>query len=123
MKIEVSSGEIVDKLTILALKKKYITNENQLKNIQKEYLYLLDIVFVELHVSKQDYNELLAINEELWHIEDDIRDKERAGEFDEVFIELARAVYITNDERAAVKRRINEYYGSEFVEEKSYAKY
>ena len=123
MKIEVSSGEIVDKLTILALKKKYITNENQLKNIQKEYLYLLDIVFVELHVSKQDYNELLAINEELWHIEDDIRDKERRSEFDEVFIELARAVYITNDERAAVKRRINEYYGSEFVEEKSYAKY
>ena len=123
MKIEVSVGEIVDKLTILALKKKYITNENQLKNIQKEYLYLLDIVFMELHVSKQDYNELLAINKELWHIEDDIRDKERAGEFDEVFIELARVVYITNDERAAVKRRINEYYGSEFVEEKSYAKY
>ena len=123
MKIEVSVGEIVDKLTILALKKKYITNEKQLENIQKEYLYLLDIVFMELHVSKQDYNELLAINEELWHIEDDIRDKERRSEFDEVFIELARAVYITNDERAAVKRRINEYYGSEFVEEKSYAKY
>ena len=123
MKIEVSSGEIVDKLTILALKKKYITNEKQLENIQKEYLYLLDIVFMQLNISKQDYNELLAINEELWHIEDDIRDKERAGEFDEVFIELARAVYITNDERAAVKRRINEYYGSEFVEEKSYAKY
>ena len=123
MKIEVSVGEIVDKLTILELKKKYITNEKQLENIQKEYLYLLDIVFMELHVSKRDYNELLAINEELWHIEDDIRDRERAGEFDEVFIELARAVYITNDERAAVKRRINEYYGSEFVEEKSYAKY
>ena len=123
MKIEVSSGEIVDKLTILALKKKYITNEKQLENIQKEYLYLLDIVFMQLNISKQDYNELLAINEELWHIEDDIRDKERRSEFDEVFIELARAVYITNDERAAVKRRINEYYGSEFVEEKSYAKY
>jgi hypothetical protein len=123
MKIEVSVGEIVDKLTILELKKKYITNEKQLENIQKEYLYLLDIVFMELHVSKRDYNELLAINEELWHIEDDIRDRERAGEFDEVFIELARAVYITNDERAVVKRRINEYYGSEFVEEKSYAKY
>ena len=123
MKIEVSVGEIVDKLTILALKKKYITNEKQLENIQKEYLYLLDIVFMQLNISKQDYNELLAINEELWHIEDDIRDKERRSEFDEVFIELARAVYITNDERAAVKRRINEYYGSEFVEEKSYAKY
>jgi len=123
MKIEVSVGEIVDKLTILALKKKYITNENQLENIQKEYLYLLDVVFMQLNVSKQDYNNLLAINEELWHIEDDIRNKERAQEFDEIFIELARAVYITNDERATAKRRINEYYGSEFVEEKSYAKY
>ena len=123
MKIEVSVGEIVDKLTILTLKKKYITNETQLENIQKEYLYLLDIVFMELNVSKRDFNELLAINEELWHIEDDIRDKERRGEFDEVFIELARAVYVTNDERAVAKRRINESYGSEFVEEKSYAKY
>lgn len=123
MKIEVSVGEIVDKLTILTLKKKYITNETQLENIQKEYLYLLDIVFMELNVSKRDFNELLAINEELWHIEDDIREKERKGEFDEVFIDLARSVYITNDERAAVKRRINEYYKSEFVEEKSYAKY
>jgi len=123
MKIEVSVGEIVDKLTILTLKKKYITNETQLENIQKEYLYLLDIVFMELNISKRDFNELLAINEELWHIEDDIREKERKGEFDEVFIELARAVYITNDERAVVKRRINDHYGSEFVEEKSYAKY
>jgi hypothetical protein len=123
MKIEVSVGEIVDKLTILTLKKKYITNETQLENIQKEYLYLLDIVFMELNVSKRDFNELLAINEELWHIEDDIREKERKGEFDDVFIELARAVYITNDERAVAKRHINEAYGSEFVEEKSYAKY
>jgi predicted transposase YbfD/YdcC len=123
MKIEVSVGEIVDKLTILTLKKKYITTETQLANIQTEYLYLLDIVFMELNISKRDFNELLAINEELWHIEDDIREKERKGEFDEVFIELARAVYITNDERAVVKRRINDHYGSEFKEEKSYAKY
>lgn len=123
MKIEVSVGEIVDKLTILTLKKKYITNETQLENIQKEYLYLLDIVFMELNITKRDFNGLLAINEELWHIEDDIREKERKGEFDDVFIELARAVYITNDERAVAKRRINEAYGSEFVEEKSYAKY
>jgi hypothetical protein len=123
MKIEVSSGEIVDKLTILELKKKYITNEKQLENIEREYLHLLDIVHSQLNISKQDYNELLTINYELWHIEDNIREKERMGEFDDVFIELARSVYITNDKRAVVKRRINECYKSEFIEEKSYAKY
>ena len=123
MKIEVSSGEIVDKLTILELKRKYITNEKQLENIEREYLHLLNIVDSQLNISKQDYNELLTINDELWHIEDNIREKERMGEFDDVFIELARLVYITNDKRAVVKRRINECYKSEFIEEKSYAKY
>ena len=123
MKIEVSVGEIVDKLTILKLKKRYIENAEQLENIEKEYLYLLDVVFMQLIISKDDYDELLHINQLLWWIEDDIRDKERAGEFDEVFIELARAVYITNDKRAELKKEINKKYGSEFVEEKSYAKY
>lgn len=123
MKIEVSVGEIVDKLTILHLKKKYITNENQLENIQKEYLYLMDIVFMDLGISSDDYKELLEINKILWKIEDQIRDKERAQEFDSEFIQLARMVYITNDKRAAYKKQINEKYGSEFVEEKSYAEY
>jgi len=123
MKIKVSIGEIVDKLTILALKKQYITNKIQLKNIQKEYLYLLDIVFIELNINRTDYDGLLHINQLLWHIEDNIRDKERLNEFDKQFIELARAVYITNDKRAAIKNQINEKYGSEFKEEKSYAKY
>jgi len=123
MKIEVSVGEIVDKLAILQLKSRYIINEIQLKNIQKEYLYLSDVVFVDLGIDRNDYNDLLHINQLLWQIEDDIRNKERLQEFDEQFIELARSVYITNDKRAAIKRQINEKYSSEFVEEKSYAKY
>jgi len=123
MKIEVSIGEIVDKLTILALKKKYIDDQLKLENIQKEYSYLLDIVFNELKISLADYNELLHINQLLWKIEDDIRVKEKNAEFDNQFIELARLVYITNDKRADTKKQINEKYGSEFREEKSYAKY
>jgi hypothetical protein len=123
MKIEVSIGEIVDKLTILALKKKYIDDQLKLENIQKEYSYLLDIVFNELKISLTDYDELLHINQLLWEIEDDIRVKEKNAEFDNQFIELARLVYITNDKRADIKKQINEKYGSEFREEKSYAKY
>jgi hypothetical protein len=123
MKIEVSIGEIVDKLTILALKKKYINNQLKLENIQKEYSYLLDIVFNDLKISLTDYDELLHINQLLWGIEDDIRVKEKNKEFDNKFIELARLVYITNDKRADIKRQINGKYGSEFKEEKSYAKY
>ena len=123
MKIEVSIGEIVDKLTILALKKKYIDDQLKLENIQKEYSYLLDIVFNELKISLTDYDELLHINQLLWEIEDDIRVKEKNAEFDNQFIELARLVYVTNDKRANIKKQINEKYGSEFREEKSYAKY
>jgi hypothetical protein len=123
MKIEVSIGEIVDKLTILALKKKYIDDQLKLENIQKEYSYLLDIVFNNLKISLTDYDKLLHINQLLWGIEDDIRVKEKNAEFDGQFIELARLVYTTNDKRAYIKKQINEKYGSEFREEKSYAKY
>jgi len=123
MKIEVSIGEIVDKLSILTLKKRYIKNESKLENVNKEYLYLHEIVFADLNVSIDDYDELLHINQLLWWIEDDIRIKELKQEFDDQFIELARSVYITNDKRAAIKNQINEKYGSEFKEEKSYAKY
>lgn len=123
MKIEVSIGEIVDKLTILTLKKKYIDDQLKLENIQKEYSYLLDIVFNDLKISTTDYDELLHVNQLLWKIEDDIRVKEKNEEFDDQFIELARLVYITNDKRADIKKQINEKYGSEFKEEKSYAKY
>jgi len=98
MKIEVSIGEIVDKLSILQIKTEEIKEES-------------------------DFLELVNVNKKLWVIEDDIRDKERSKEFDNIFVELARAVYVTNDERAEVKKKINLKYGSEFVEEKSYNPY
>jgi hypothetical protein len=123
MKIEVSIGEIVDKLTILRIKTLNIKDLEKLENVRKEYEYLSDIVFKELKIDIDDFNELVFINNKLWVIEDDIRDKERAKEFDEDFIFLARQVYRVNDERAKFKKYINEKYGSEFVEEKSYAEY
>jgi hypothetical protein len=123
MKIEVSVGEIVDKLSILRLKTQYITDLMKLKNIRKEYEYLYDIVFNELKIEQDDFNELVFINDMLWTIEDKIRVKEHKEEFDDEFIHLARHVYVTNDHRAEVKKQINTKYGSEFVEEKSYAKY
>ena len=125
MKIEVSIGEIVDKLTILDIKMSNILDPEKLKNIAKEYGYLKDVVEDELGIptTSEEYVKLLNINKELWDIEDDIRDKERNKEFDDVFIELARAVYVTNDKRAEAKKEINVKFGSNFVEEKSYAKY
>ncbi len=125
MKIEVSHGEIVDKLTILQIKKNNITDITKLENINKEYDYLFSVVENDLGISTQsdDYLKLLTINQELWVIEDDIREKERQKEFDEEFIRLARAVYYTNDNRANVKKEINLKYSSGFVEEKSYSQY
>lgn len=125
MNIEVSHGEIVDKLTILQIKKENITDPIKLDNIVKEYDYLLSIVENDLGISTQssEYLELLSINKDLWVIEDDIRDKERAKEFDDEFIGLARAVYYTNDVRAKIKKEINLKYSSGFVEEKSYQSY
>jgi hypothetical protein len=125
MNIEVSHGEIVDKLTILQIKKENITDPSKLDNIVKEYDYLLSVVENDLGISTEspEYLELLSINKELWVIEDDIRDKERVKEFDEDFIKLARAVYYTNDVRAKIKKEINLKYSSGFVEEKSYQSY
>jgi hypothetical protein len=125
MNIEVSHGEIVDKLTILQIKKENITDPSKLDNIVKEYDYLLSIVENDLGISTQspEYLELLSINQELWVIEDDIRDKERIKEFDEDFIKLARSVYYTNDVRAKIKKEINLKHSSGFVEEKSYQSY
>jgi len=125
MNIEVSHGEIVDKLTILQIKKENITDPIKLDNIVKEYNYLLSIVENDLGISTEspEYLELLSINQELWVIEDDIRDKERIKEFDEDFIKLARSVYYTNDVRAKIKKEINLKYSSGFVEEKSYQSY
>lgn len=125
MKIEVSIGEIVDKLSILQIKKLNIQDEYKLININKEFDYLLKVVETDLKFSTENelYLELLNINKKLWVIEDDIRDKERNKSFDDEFIELARSVYFTNDERSKIKKRINLEYGSNFVEEKSYKDY
>ena len=125
MKIEVSHGEIVDKLTILQIKNQNITDPIKLGNILKEYNYLLSVVENDLGISTEspEYLELLSINKELWVIEDDIRDKEKIKEFDNDFIKLARAVYYTNDVRAKIKKEINLKYSSGFVEEKSYQSY
>ena len=125
MNIEVSHGEIVDKLTILQIKKENITDPSKLDNIVKEYNYLLSVVENDLGISTEspEYLELLSINKELWVIEDDIRDKERIKEFDDDFIKLARAVYYTNDVRAKIKKEINLKHSSGFVEEKSYQSY
>jgi hypothetical protein len=123
MEIEVSIGEIVDKLSILRIKKNNITDENKLVNINKEYDYLYYKVFQELKIESSDFYEMIMVNEMLWNVEDSIRKKEKNKEFDQDFIEMARSVYITNDRRAEIKKNINLKYGSTFVEEKSYESY
>lgn len=123
MKIEVSIGEIVDKLSILRIKKNNITDPEKLKNIINEYDYLYSVVFNELEIQENDFYNLVLINEKLWDIEDKLRDRERDKSFDDTFIELARSVYFTNDKRAEIKKEINLKYGSTFVEEKSYKEY
>ncbi len=123
MIVEVSIGEIVDKLTILEIKKENIQDQVKLQNIVDEYNYLYDIVFNKLSISLQDYEPLKNINKDLWDIEDAIREMEHRKCFDETFVSLARKVYITNDKRAALKKQINIKYQSTFIEEKSYAGY
>lgn len=123
---EISVGEFLDKVTILEIKSERIKDAAKLENVHKE-LNILRQTWQNSPFSQKDIAaeiaELKEINERLWEIEDYIRDKESEGAFDEQFIELARSVYVTNDERAAVKRRINVKVGSNLVEEKSYADY
>lgn len=126
IKVELSYGEMLDKITILQIKSERMTDAAKVANVNKELNLLNDLWKTDEKSSvdiAKEIAELKKINEALWDIEDDIRDKERAKEFDEKFIELARAVYVTNDQRANVKRVINEKLGSELVEEKSYADY
>ena len=124
--VEISIGEFFDKVTILEIKSERISDEAKLVNINKELDALNDLLDT-LPISRDDVAEEVAelklINESLWIIEDDIREKERAKAFDEEFIELARSVYFTNDKRSDVKRAINVKLGSDFVEEKSYEDY
>ncbi|WP_448098027.1 DUF6165 family protein [Luteibacter yeojuensis] len=122
----VSYGELLDKMTILQIKLQEIKDEAKLANVRNE-LELLDATWKNDKASETDIAEetarLLAVNQRLWKIEDDIRMKERAQAFDDEFIRLARSVYIENDERAAIKREINLKLGSTLVEEKSYQDY
>jgi hypothetical protein len=123
MQIEVSVGEIVDKLSILEIKKNNIKDKNKLVNINKEFEYLYSVVFKDLSIDMADFSRLVLINEELWIIEDRIRSKESRKIFDSEFISLARSVYITNDKRTKIKKEIDLKYSSTFTEEKSYNKY
>lgn len=126
VKLEISIGEFFDKITILEIKKEQISDAEKLVNINKE-LDALNVLLDDLPFSRSDVEnevaELKKINEELWVIEDDIRDKEAQKTFDQGFIDLARSVYFTNDRRSDVKRDINMKLGSDFVEEKSYEEY
>lgn len=126
IQVPVSPGEVLDKITILEIKAERISDAGKVANVKRE-LELLSASWLEA-VDQDDtisriHAQLKAINETLWEIEDDIRDKERAREFDQVFIELARSVYVTNDQRANAKKELNTYLGSEIVEEKSYQDY
>ncbi len=122
----VSYGELIDKITILEIKSRRITDDAKLANVRNE-LDMLNATWANDHASQTDIaaerERLHTVNETLWDIEDAIRMKERAQAFDQEFIELARAVYFRNDERAAFKRDINLKLGSELVEEKSYQDY
>ena len=124
--VPISPGELIDKITILEIKSARMTDEAKVRNVRTELQMLNETwkgsAYSAVDISAE-WKGLRDVNAQLWDIEDDIRDKERDGQFDERFIELARAVYVTNDERAAIKRRINVKLGSVLVEEKSYKKY
>lgn len=123
MKIEVSNGEIVDKLTILQIKLERVKDEVKLKNLRKEYDELARMTSSIMSTSDPLYKALYDINFELWDIEDRIRDLERKKDFSGEFIATARSVYIKNDKRADIKREINIRTSSGLMEEKSYEKY
>ena len=126
LQVEVSPGELIDKITILEIKAERIADPDKLANVHRELRSLTATREIALDTSPEldEFTaELRRINECLWEIEDDIRDCERNADFGERFVELARAVYRTNDRRAAAKRSINELLGSELVEEKDYADY
>lgn len=124
MKVDISTGELVDKVTILAIKSERISDNEKLKNICKEFEILQSTMnSAGISPESSEYRRLYEINARLWDIEDAIREKEAKKAFDQEFIELARSVYINNDQRAAVKREINLKYGSDLVEEKSYTSY
>jgi len=124
--IPVSLGELLDKISILEIKNKKITNESKLVNIKKE-LSGLKNVLKELDINMSESNDLFKdlykINLSLWEIEDSIRLLEKNEDFGKDFVKLARSVYITNDKRFEVKNKINQLFKSQYIEEKSYEDY
>ena len=118
----VSVGELVDKITILEIKKEFFTNNKKMENVQLELKHLREALPKTEDIFNEFYS-LYHTNKTLWKIEDDIRKKERLKEFDQEFIELARSVYYTNDIRAELKREINKKVGSTLIEEKQYDDY
>ena len=124
--IPVSVGELVDKITILEIKKIKIKDKNKLLNVNREYKYLKEILRKKIKISLKIKNEILAlkkINLKLWNIEDKKRKAEKNKKFDSAFIKYARNVYIYNDIRAKIKHNINVLAGSKIIEEKSYSSY
>ena len=124
--IPVSWGELFDKITILEIKIENLQEKNALNNVKTEHDQLNTIYnnnFLIDEIARVLFNDLKEINQKLWDIEDKIREKEKSKKFDKEFIELARSIYFTNDERSRIKRSINETFGSKITEEKSYSKY
>ena len=124
--IPISPGELIDKITILEIKRESILDKEKLSNINLEYKVLLETLENKIIASNEIDSlriKLKTINKKLWDIEDQLRDLERSKTFNEDFIKLARSVYFTNDERSEVKKSINKLLNSEIVEEKSYSKY
>ena len=121
----ISLGELIDKISILQIKKNNITDEKKLIHIKKEFLLLQSILSRSIEDEKvNEYlNKLIDINSKLWIIEDEIRECERNKKFDQKFIDLARSVYINNDKRSQIKLEINNKFGSTLIEVKSYEKY
>lgn len=120
--IKIGIGEALDRVSILEIKLDSIVDEVKLKNVKKEYDYLISVLqpIDELNGTKLLYESLHKVNSRLWEVEDMLRELESKNDFGTDFIELARSVYKLNDERAELKKRINVLYNSEFIEEKSY---
>jgi hypothetical protein len=126
IRVPVSPGEVLDKITILEIKSERMSDPDKVANVRVELALLQETwsqAVAEDDVIRELHAQLKEINEGLWEIEDDIRDKERVKEFDARFIELARSVYFTNDRRSEVKKKLNLHLGSQIIEEKSYQDY
>ena len=125
VQVPVSVGELIDKLSILQVKKTKISNQEKLIYIDKEFelLYNMSSIFLDNQEISKSYHELVEINSKLWGVEDELRIKEQNKTFDSSFIHLSRQVYHTNDERFSVKNKINELTNSEIREQKEYVEY